>query len=400
MRSYPEKAEMLEWMKYALDNRMYYYGGHFKTPYEARPLKLLIKERLGLLYKRMKTMAVLYEGAVISNAYFNVSDFIRKEGFKVVPPPWQTQNISKEAQKTLYQMMYADFNHVLTNEYQRRVYKLRDELLEFFSKNKTPFLLLANDLLPVHRIAIDVCKELRIPTGIYLHGLPGSYGALDDSRCDNLFVWGERIKENYINAGSKTNIVVTGHPNFSSFKISDKKCPENVLVISRAVCGAPSLSNVHRIDERGICIQHIYAVEEALKNAGFNNAILRLHPSENPEWYSRFMDKDFYTLDTHHLEYSINHAKFVTGHLSTIMLDAVLNGVPCYPYIISPEYNSYAYEVPPPFCNRPEFPTAYTIDELTTNIKKENSVNIEHFNGYVDSKFDIKMITQFIKRKI
>lgn len=397
MRSYPEKAEVLEWMKYALDNRMTYFGEHFKTPYEVRPLKLRVRERLGFLYKRMRTMAVSYEGAVISNAYFNVSDYIQKEGYNVVLPPWQTQNISKEAQETLYQMMYADFNLVLTDDYLKRVYNLRDELREFFTKNKTPFVLLANDLVPVHRIAIDVCKELGIPTGVFLHGLPGRYDALDDSRGDYLFVWGEKIKENYINAGSKTNIIVTGHPNFSSFKLADKK-PENVLVLSRSINGASPYSDRHYVDERGICIQHIYALETALRKTGIDHAVLRLHPSENPEWYAKFMDKDFYTLDTHPLSYSISHAKMVVGYISTVMLDTVLNDIPCYPYVFDKESNRYADEIVPPFCNRPDFPTAYTVDELVKNLKTRHCVTKEHFDGYINPTFDVKIITQFIKR--
>lgn len=395
--SYPEKAKMLEWMKYALDNRLYYFGQHFKAPYEGRPWKVRTKTRLISLYQRMKTVAVSYEGAIISNAYFNVADYIREDGFKVALPPWQTGNITKEAQETLYQMMYADFNLVLTDSFREKVFKLKDELKLFLQKNQTPFLLLANDLVPVHRIAIDVCKELGIPTGIFLHGLPARYNKEDDSRADNLFVWGEKIRDNYINVGSKTNVVVVGHPNFSSFKIGTLN-PENILVLSRAICGAPSSSNIHKVGERGICIQHVYAVETALKQAGINKAVLRLHPSENPEWYAKFIDSDFYSLDTHPLGYSISHAKMVVGYISTVMLDTVLNDIPCYPFVIDKDGNCYADEIVPPFCNKPEFPTAYTVDELVENFKTGNYVKKEHFEGYINPVFDVKKITQYIKQ--
>lgn len=397
--SYPEKAEMLEWMKYALDNRVYYFGKHFKTPYESRPFKVRMQTRLVSLYQRMKTVAISYDGAVISNAYFNVADYIKKEGYNVVLPPWQTGNISKEAQETLYKMMYADFNEViLSDEYQQSVYRLIDELKDFFKKNHTPFVLLANDLAPIHRIAIDVCKEIGVPTGIFLHGLPARYDSVDDSRADYLFVWGEKIRENYIKAGCKATIIVTGHPNFSSFTISEID-PENVVVLSRAISGAPSISDRHCVDERGICLQHIYAVETALKSVGINHAVLRLHPSENPEWYSKFMDRDFYTLDTNPLGYTIGHAKMVTGYISTVMLDTVLNDVPCYPFVIDKAGNVFADEIVPPFCNKPEFPTANTVDELVDNINKGRCVTKEHFDGYVNPTFDITKITQFINSK-
>lgn len=394
---YPDKAELLEWMKYALDNRMYYFGKHFKAPYESRPLKIRMRSKMAMLRHLMKPENVNYEGAVISNAYFNVADYIRKEGFRVELPPWQSGNMSKYAQETLYQMMYADFNLVLSDNYQKRVYLLRDEISNFFMCHHTPFVLLANDLTPIHRIAIDVCKEINIPTGIFLHGLPARLGRIDDSRGDYLFVWGEKIKENYINAGSKTEVIVTGHPNFSSFHLSEKK-PENVLVISRAVCGAPSISDFHKIDDRGICIQHIYAVETALKKVGIKKAVLRLHPSENPKWYEMFMDKDFYTIDTHPLDYSISHAEFVTGYISTVMIDTVLNDIPCYPFVITSEANTYADDVVLPFSNRPYFPTAYTINELAENVKNKHCVTKEHFEGYINPKFEIKKIIQCIKK--
>ena len=399
MESYPEKAEMLEWMKYALDNRVYYFGQHFKTPYEARPLKVRLKTRFDSLYQRKKTVAISYDGSVISNAYFNVAEYIKKEGYNVILPPWQTGILSKEAQETLYKMMYADFNEViLSDEYQQSVYRLRDELKDFFKKNHTPFVLLANDLAPIHRITIDVCKEIGVPTGIFLHGLPARYDSVDDSRADYLFVWGEKIRENYIKAGCKASIIVTGHPNFSSFTIAELK-PENVVVLSRSINGAPSISDRHCVDERGICLQHIYAVETALKSVGINHAVLRLHPSENPEWYSKFMDRDFYILDTNPLGYTIGHAKMVTGYISTVMLDTVLNDVPCYPFVIDKLGNVFADEIVPPFCNKPEFPTANTVDELVDNINKGRCVTKEHFDGYVNPTFDITKITQFINSK-
>lgn len=396
--SYPEKVEILEWMKYALDNRVYYFGQHFKTPYEGMPCKKGFRERLASIYQHYVTHPSSYEHAVISNAYFNVAEYIAKEGYNVLLPPWQTRSLSKESQETINQMMFADFNLVLTDKFQNSVYHLRDELREFFRENDIPFTLLANDLTPIHRIAIDVCKELKIPTGIFLHGLPARYNYIDDSRADHLFVWGEKIRENYINYGSKTNVVVVGHPNFTTFNIGITK-PDNILVLSRSICGAPSSSNIHKIDERGICIQHIYAVETALKKVGIEHAVLRLHPSENPDWYAKFMDKDFYTLDSQSLANSLGHAKMVVGYISTVMLDTVLNNIPCYPFVIDKEGNIYADEIVPPFCNRPNFPTAYTAEELSENIMKGRSVTKDHFDGYVNPVFDIKGITQYIKKR-
>ena len=88
----------------------------------------------------------------------------------------------------------------------------------------------------------------------------------------------------------------------------------------------------------------------------------------------------------------------VVGYISTVMLDTVLNDIPCYPFVIDKDGNCYADEIVPPFCNKPEFPSANTVDELTDNIRTGKCVNKEHFNGYVNPTFDVKKITQFIKQ--
>lgn len=53
-----------------------------------------------------------------------------------------------------------------------------------------------------------------------------------------------------------------------------------MLVLSRAISGAPSDSVKRPIENRGLSIDYIYMVEEALKRVGVNKATLRLHPSE------------------------------------------------------------------------------------------------------------------------
>lgn len=391
IQAYPQKTEILEWMKNVLDNRVYYYGQHFSNPFKQPLKKSYVRSKLAGVYRKYKFPKESYEGVAICNAYFNVSENIRREGLKVTLPPWETYNLSENGNMTWYQMQYADFNIVLSEDFERQVYSLKDELMMFFKKNHTPFLLLSNDILPIHRMAIDVCKELGIPTGIFLHGLPARYNAIDDSRADYLFVWGEKIKTNYINAGSKTNIVVVGHPDFSSFNIEECH-PNDVVVLSRAVQGAPSDSSVHVVDDRGICLQHIFAIEKALKEVGVDHAILRLHPSENPDWYAKYMDKEFYTLDKNTLNYTIGHAKMVIGQISTVMLNTVINGIPCYPYVIDRNSNQFASKIAPPFCDKPEFPTATTTAELVHNIKTRNCVTKDHFEGYINPSFDIKKL--------
>ena len=70
---------------------------------------------------------------------------------------------------------------------------------------------------PMERMAIDAGKEMGIPTVVFLHGLPARYNKIDDNRANYLCVWGEGIKEQYINVGvDPDKILITGHPSFST----------------------------------------------------------------------------------------------------------------------------------------------------------------------------------------
>ncbi len=392
--SFPEKAEMLEWIKGPLDDRVLYYGQNFIHPFEAFSLKLSLRWKLARLYRRYKTTNLDYRDAVISNAYFNVGEMIKKKGFKVLPPPWETGSLSKDGNNTVECLYESDFNYLLSDDFKKRIYALKEELLSFFKEHKTPFLLLSSDMVAMHRIAIDVCKEIGVPTGIFLHGLPGRYNSVDDSRADYLFVWGDKIKENYLNAGSRAKVIVAGHPNLSAYTIK-KTDSSDILVLTRVITGSTGRSDKYIIEDRSICLQYVYSVEKVLKNLGFNRAKLRLHPSENPKWYLKYIDKDFYFIDKDDLKTSIQKAEMVIGYVSTVILDTVLNGVPYYVYNINKEIDPNADNLVPPFVNN--MPVASSQLELEKNIINKRCVLSQHLEGYIASSFDINSIVQFFK---
>lgn len=396
--NYPDRAKIVEWLKYALDARVYYYGQNFKYPYENPSLLVKIRLKIIKFLYRFKSVKVDYNRAVISNAYFNVGGQLKKNGFNVVLPPWTTNNMSRASMRTIDEISNSNFNYILSDAFFQKIENLVNDVRAFLSMNKVRFVLLSNDMVPIHRITLDVCKDLGIPTGIFLHGLPGRYNSIDDSRANYLFVWGDRIKENYLRYGCKSTVVVTGHPNYSAFNLV-KINSLNVLVLTKASVGTPSRSDKYKIDDRGLSIQYVYAVEKVLKNLNYKNATLRLHPSESPQWYKKFIDTDFFTIDDEPLKNSLSHAKMVIGPVSTVMLDAVFNDIPYYPYIISTDNNSYAGDMVPPFNDFGSFPTSLSCDDLEDRIKKCDYVKKEHLNGYINPVFNIDKISNIINKK-
>ncbi len=395
-KNYPDKSTVLEWIKPALDGRVYYYGEHFKYPEEPKRLKQKIRRCLARKYHTLLASKQSYDGAVVSNAYFNINTYLKNVGYKVMLPPWKTGRLTTTAMQTIRMIDDSDFNVLISDVFIKRVLDLKDELREFYSKNKTPFVILSNGVTPVNRLTIEACKEIGIKTSIYLHGFPAYYDPIENLSADYLFVWGEKIKTNYEQYSHNSNIVVTGHPLFSSFIFEDNHSNNDIVVLSRSINGVPWASSGHVVQDRGVCIQHIYIVEEVLKRNGYSKAILRLHPSENPQWYKKYIDPDFYTIDTHNLETTLKTAKFVVGPISTVILNTVLNKIPYYPFIIGPSYNSYVEEVPPPFREEDGLPISYTGGELLKRIQQSEYLTKEHLNGYVNPQFDVNKITSCI----
>lgn len=395
---YPEKVEILNWLKDELDERIYYYGPNFKYPHDIKQ-QLRSKFDLSNVFRFIKyayfKVSINYKGAIISNAYFNVGNKISEMGYKVLSPPWVTGGLSQNGLKTICLFGQSDFNYFLSDEFEKKIKALRDELREFLINNKTPFVLLSNDVAPIHRLIIDICREIGTPTGVFLHGLPACYNAVDGSRADYLFVWGEKIKDNFVRYGAKTNIVVTGHPSFSCYK-SEHNASRDIIVLSQAISGSQSQSDRYQIEDRGLSVQYIYSVEKVLKKMGYTKAVLRVHPSENPMWYEEIMDKSFYMIDKRPLKETLCYANFIVGPISTVILDAVYSEIPYYSFIIDPKTNPNAYEIVPPF-NNISFPASFSEDILEDNIRKNNYVKKEHFDGYINSEFDISKIVSLVK---
>lgn len=404
--NYPEKAKYLEWMKYELDNRVYYYGQNFKNPYEGRLIKQKIISKL-VTYKRKffgkkNTLLQGYNNCILSEAYFTVNDVLAKElNVKVLRFPWnQCVDVfaNSDIQSILYRLSNTEFNELINDSFCQELEYLYGIIKSFLLKNNIKMCIFPNDLVPINRIVIDACKEVGVPSSIFLHGLPARYDIIDDNRADYLCVWGEGIKKQYEKVGVKSGkLLVTGHPYYSTINFPQIRpiSFETPLVLSNSVCGAPSTSDEYRMADRGICVNFPWTVETVLKQLGVRHAVLRLHPSENSEWYRKFIDNDFYTIDTQNLDDSLNKASIVIGPTSTVSMDAASAGIAYFGF--EPPM-PFAYPIVPPFDNSEEdFPIAFTADELLYNLKNCRCMKPSVFNKYIAPEFNMKLLTDKAK---
>ena len=301
--------------------------------------------------------------------------------------------MSFRSYRWLYEISNISFNRLISDKCKDRVDEIKEELKEIFKKNDIKFLLLINDVLPLAKIAIKSCKELGIPTGVFLHGLPAEYDLIDNFSADYTFVWGEAIKDNYLKLGCETPIIVTGNPIYSeAYGLSGT---HNQVVVISFCAGDVYDGASDTLADRGLCVQYAYSVERVLKEFGVNQAILRVHPHEKIEWYKKFIDTDFYILDNLPLMKSLSRAKYLIGPISSVVIDAVSHNVPYYSYILTKDVNSHSWEIVPPFRKEDGLPVAYSEAELQDNLENENYIRKEDVSSYYASAYDVMSITQY-----
>ena len=397
-RNYPQDKEYLKWLNVKLDRNIYFYGPNFRFAQDKKPSKSF-RELIKKTYRYFQGKRVSYDNAFICDAYFNVGKHIKKQGYNVLLPPWVIPALSSEAMKTSEMLSIwsqTDFNILLSNEFKERVYNLKEELKIFFKKNHTPFVLFANGEQPLYRIAMDACKEIGVPTGVFLHGLPARYNINDNYYPDYLFVWGEKIKLNFEKIYNTTKIIVAGHPYFSQYE-KQRNIGDSVVVLTQAI-NFSGCARDYLLSDAGSTIQYVYAVERVLKALGYKKAILRPHPSESNDWYRERMDINFYSLDVAPLDQTLTNAKFFVGPISTVVLNAVYSDIPYFVYIVDPTTNRFSWPTVPPFTADTNMPVSHTEEELLENIKLGKSVKKEHFNGYIDPQFNVSAITNLANK--
>ena len=236
---------------------------------------------------------------------------------------------------------------------------------------------------------MDIFKELGIPTFIFVHGLPGVYSLDLENRSDYLMVWGQRMKEHYINTGFNQNkIYVTGNRHYSQIDYNQKLRNEldDVLVIPPSdllwhqnTWGEPILM------DRSMSILYLYQVEKELKKIGVNHARFRVHPSINSSWTYSFLDHDFYTIDKMPLSKSLSEATMVIGAASTVLLDAIIAGVNYVMY--EPQENgkcSIGLDAIPPFDGGDNIEVAKNTVELNSLLKERYVIEPKKLKGYIE----------------
>ena len=344
---------------------------------------------------------------VLSTMYFGTNEDFLKYNMKLYSTPLRplANVIDKKPLRELRNLYFSmlqpgTFMGMLNKEKITRLETLKEEIAEIFVQNKIKAFFTHNDEEFCNKYLAEICQMAGIPSFEFLHGLPGVYTQSINTGTDYLCVWGEQIKANYIKNGFvPERIFVTGAPRFSHFMRPVEKLRnsfEDVLVAPSGAC--IWIQHGWVMDEHGdqndsLLVLYIYQVEHVLKQFGIKHARLRPHQTVDKKWVAKYIDTDFYSLDYESVNDSLGHSTMVIGPHSTLMMDALCNGVNYYVY--DPGEGGYTVrgaKIVPPYDGMNEYvKVAQTEDELVMNLKEKKIINQKFLDGYL-CPFDLTPI--------
>ncbi|QJB40626.1 hypothetical protein HF324_23435 [Chitinophaga oryzae] len=331
-------------LRYVLEGQVYYYGNHFLFSNERRQKAKDIIQWKELLktgyayYNFVRKNGKDAAPRVLSNAYFNFNAELERLGYAVLAPCWSFRKGDRQlfgdmafykAMKQIRKRVFgSDFNDLTSEDFSKAYYAFRSKLADKVVESDVKALFVPNDVSFFENLSINVFKELKKPSFIFLHGLPGRYNIIDENRTDYLIVWGNRIKQHYIDTGFSANkIFVAGHPFYKQLSVKEVRSGmTDILVLAKVGLGSPHSDGMTLYD-RGAQIVYLLEIQKVLQQKGIKQVRLRFHPSANPDWHYQFIDRNFFVPDFQPLNNSLQKASLVIGPVSTVFLEALYNGV-------------------------------------------------------------------------
>ena len=410
----PEMQRLFYYLEYDINSIYFYYGRHFKSPREK-------DNKTGRLKNWLQQMAIdqfyKYQALkskksnkkiVLSSAYYGINQTLSDEQYHFMQCPWYVERHPPFVDYPFYKktmdirkiLIKGSFKDLVNREFLQIVQDYKKDFIAYIQKYGIVALIVAQETGFFEKLAIDIFKDLKLPTFNVIHGLPGYYNKHTYDKSDYFCVWGEKRKESFIKNGIKeSKILITGHPNYKVSKTQLKSGKQDILVLSKSMNGS-QFDNDYHLQDRSRSIYFIEAIKLALKQVGVNHARLRLHPSENDNWYETFNYDGFYHLDKDDLSNSLAKSTLVIGPTSTVFVDAISSGVNfiCFEPTIGSGETLNGFPLVPPFDGTESgIPIAFNAAQLQNLLQENTCVNDESISKYLSSNSNFNIIKEKIR---
>ncbi len=401
----------LKYLKYTLDSHIYYFGNHYTSHFE--------KNNTFLKKIKINCIDFIICGSVIINSIFSKKskkNFILStayylgnkniEGnFIITRPPWTPglKNVYFNDFKFFLRTKAIkdkinnwNFNQLIDLTFQSEIEEYKSYLKSYIIENNVKAIFLNNSMGFFEKLAIDIFKELKLPSFEFIHGLPGIYNDYVFGSTDYLVVWGNAIKINFEKYGIPSEkILISGHPLYHNINIEKLKFScEDILIMPKVYPAAP-MSDENIMSDRSEIIFYLLTIQKSLKKLGISKARLRPHPSQNSDWLFKFIDNNFFSLDSATLSDSLNRSTLVIGPTSSIFLESLIYGVNYIVYepLIKEDTSLGGYKLVPPFDGKnKKVPIAHSEKELIEIISNKITNDASIIDDYIAPKFSLDSI--------
>lgn len=414
--TYSYDKRNLEYLKPIIDRRFYFYGDHFKNAGKndyfrdfsygiILSIYVFVFSFLQNLYFIKKNKKI-----ILSNSYFDFDNkFSSLYNQRISRLPWRynfkfsnvyNRKLYNKIKKFKYHFDYANLEYLLSEDFAFKISELKNDFRHFLLNYNVTLIVLSQDEDFFEQVMIDVSKELGIKTVANVHGLQFYLNSKSWSRTDYLLVWGELSKLDFVrNNFDPSRIIVTGHPN-NAGKIPEtiRFGLENILVISNSLNGIRPNDDLTLAD-RSNSIYYLRVIMRVLKKLSITKARVRIHPSENINFYKKNIDLDFYIIDTDTLDSSLSKTTLVIGPTSTVFFDSFKAGV--YYLIFQLEFNGVdlinGYRIPGMYNgDNSKVPVAKSEKELVDLIISGNVMDTSILYEIGMNDFDLTQLKKIV----
>jgi len=406
-------ATHIDLIKFELGFHTSYFGEHFISPTEGYRINkfkenVLIDCLEFLSIKFLKKSQYSNQKKVLSSAYSSWNEHFKEMGYYVERPPW---NLRRDFQINCSLKLYLltkkikrkfqteNFNYLISKDFFLIIDEFEVLLKKYCLSNSYDALILEQYNGFFHKLLTKVFRELKKPVIFWHHGgIPANYDVSHQKRADFFVLMGQRQVDDYIKVGySPSKFLVAGHPIYNKAIDFLKFEFKEVLVITKAVEGYSPLETSN-LDHRSNSLMYLRSVEKVLRKFGVKTAYLRPHPSESYEWYSKFIDNEFYIKCKTNLNDSLKKSTLVIGPISTTIIDSMYHGVNYVVY--EPLVNNLTilgHLVTPPLDGKdPRFPVAHSEKQLEDILNCKKKISIDFYTDLVKTPRDISFLKNII----